>query len=236
MKITTVLFDLDGTLLPMDMDTFVNAYFGQLAKYLAPKGYEPKKLISTVWAGTKNMILNDGTHTNEERFWETFTETFGEDARNEEKSLENFYANEFNLVKGVCGYNEKAAETVRMCKSLGLDTVLATSPIFPAVATHARVRWTGLAPSDFSYISTYENSHYCKPNPKYYTELLDRLGLKAEECIMVGNDTSDDMPAAALGMKLFFLTDTLINKGNIDLSPYPHGSFDELQRFIRENA
>ena len=236
MKTTTVLFDLDGTLLPMDMDTFVNAYFGQLARYLAPKGYDPQKLIAAVWGGTKNMILNNGSRTNEEVFWDSFAETFGEESRSESDNLERFYGNEFNLVKDVCGYNAKAREVVMLAKEKGLNTILATSPIFPAVATHARVRWTGLEPSDFSYISTYENSHYCKPNPKYYTELLDKLGLVPEECIMVGNDTSDDMPALSLEMKLFFVTDTLINKGNIDISNIPHGSFDDLKKFIAENV
>lgn len=48
MKITTVLFDLDGTLLPMDQDVFIKDYFGRLARKLAPYGYEPKKLIEAV--------------------------------------------------------------------------------------------------------------------------------------------------------------------------------------------
>ena len=48
MSVTTVLFDLDGTLLPMDQDVFVNDYFGRLAKKLAPVGYEPEKLIKGV--------------------------------------------------------------------------------------------------------------------------------------------------------------------------------------------
>ena len=34
--ITTVLFDLDGTLLPMDQDRFVQSYIGRMAKKLAP--------------------------------------------------------------------------------------------------------------------------------------------------------------------------------------------------------
>ena len=36
MKLDTVLFDLDGTLLPMDQDVFIKAYFGRLARKLAP--------------------------------------------------------------------------------------------------------------------------------------------------------------------------------------------------------
>ena len=58
MKITTVLFDLDGTLLPMDQDEFTNGYFGLLMAKIAPKGYEPKKTIDAVWAGTAAMVKN----------------------------------------------------------------------------------------------------------------------------------------------------------------------------------
>lgn len=41
---TTVLFDLDGTLLPMELEEFTNTYFALLAKKAAPFGYEPKPL------------------------------------------------------------------------------------------------------------------------------------------------------------------------------------------------
>ena len=45
--ITTVLFDLDGTLLPMDQEVFVKDYFGRIAAKVAPAGYDPKRLIGT---------------------------------------------------------------------------------------------------------------------------------------------------------------------------------------------
>ena len=35
MSINAILFDLDGTLLPMDQDLFMKYYFGELAKKLA---------------------------------------------------------------------------------------------------------------------------------------------------------------------------------------------------------
>ena len=60
MKITTVLFDLDGTLLPMDQDTFIKAYFGGLAQKMIPYGYDGEKLIDAIWEGTKAMITNTG--------------------------------------------------------------------------------------------------------------------------------------------------------------------------------
>lgn len=40
-----ILFDLDGTLLPMDQEVFTKAYFQRLAAKLAPYGYEAGKLI-----------------------------------------------------------------------------------------------------------------------------------------------------------------------------------------------
>ena len=48
-KITTILFDLDGTLLPMDNAAFTKGYFKLLAARLAPLGYEPEKLVDAVW-------------------------------------------------------------------------------------------------------------------------------------------------------------------------------------------
>ncbi|MBQ8332713.1 MAG: HAD family hydrolase, partial [Clostridia bacterium] len=90
-----VFFDLDGTLLPMDYDLFIKYYFGALAKKLAPYGYEPDALIQAVWSGTKAMQLNDGGAANETRFWDRFAEILGEDVREQEKNLEDFYRNEF---------------------------------------------------------------------------------------------------------------------------------------------
>ena len=37
-QITTVLFDLDGTLLPMEVEHFTKTYFGLLAQKAAPYG------------------------------------------------------------------------------------------------------------------------------------------------------------------------------------------------------
>ena len=140
----------------------------------------------------------------------------------------DFYRNEFQNVRHVCGFHPGAAEVVRMLKAMGIRRILATNPLFPAVATHNRIRWAGLAPEDFELFTTYENSHYCKPNLSYYEEVLERLGVTPQECLMVGNDVSEDMIAEKLGMKVFLLTDCLINKEDKDISVYPSGSFEQL--------
>ena len=232
MGITTVLFDLDGTLLPMDQDTFVKDYFGRIAAKLAPQGYDPKKLMDTIWRGTTAMIKNDGCKTNEEAFWEYAVSVYGNKIVEDKRFFDEFYEFGFDKVKAVCGYHPAAAEIVHDLKSRGFRVVLATNPIFPARATQWRIQWTGMQPEDFELYTAYENSRYCKPNPRYYQDVLARLNVSAEECLMVGNDADEDMIAAQLGMSVFLLTDCLINKNDADISQYPHGGFEELRSFL----
>lgn len=234
MSIKVILFDLDGTLLPMDQDIFAKTYLGLLAKKVAVLGYEPEKFIGGIWAGTKAMVKNTGECTNEQIFWKTFCSLFSEDARKDEPYFDEYYRNEFQTVKNVCGFNEKARETVLKIKEMGYRVALATNPLFPRIATQSRIRWAGLEENDFELYTTYENSSFCKPNLDYYRFICEKLSVTPEECLMVGNDVSEDMIAEKLNMKVFLLTDCLINKNNEDISKYPHGSFDELLSYIEE--
>lgn len=232
MTVTTILFDLDGTLLPMDQDIFVQDYFGRIAAKLAPRGYDAKKLIETIWRGTGVMVKNNGSKTNEEAFWEYAVSVYGDRIVQDKQFFDEFYETEFDKIKAVCGFHPAAARLVRSLKEEGRRVALATNPIFPARATQWRIRWAGLQPEDFELYTTYENSRYCKPNLDYYRAILKQLNVKAEECLMVGNDVGEDMVAAQLGIKVFLLTDCLINKTDADISAFPHGSFDALQQYI----
>lgn len=231
--IKTILFDLDGTLLPMDQEVFLKAYLGGLAQKMAPHGYEPEMLTASIWKGTGAMVMNDGSGTNEDVFWTVFSRLMGRDTRVDEPKFAEFYENEFQNVSKSCGFNPQAAEAIREIKALGYRVALATNPLFPAIATRSRARWAGLNPDDFDLITTYETSRHCKPNPDYYRDILEILNLRPEECVMVGNDVGEDMIAESLGMQVFLLTDCIINKDNRDIAPYPHGSFPELMEFIR---
>ena len=232
MPIRYVLFDLDGTLLPMDQEVFIKAYFGGLAIKLAPLGYEPRELLGSIWKGTNAVKANDGSCTNEARFWQVFRGIYGERADRDYPAFEEFYAKDFNRVQESCGFDPRAAATVRELKRRGYTVALATNPVFPAVATECRIRWAGLEPEDFSLYTTYENSRFCKPTESYYRDVAAGLGADPRECLMVGNDVSDDMPAAATGMQVFLLTDCLIAAEGQRVEDYPHGSFEELMRFI----
>ena len=233
MKITTVLFDLDGTLLPMDQDVFVKDYFGRIAAKVAPAGYDSKQLIDTIWRGTAAMVKNDGSKTNEEAFWNYAVSVYGDKILRDKYLFDEFYETEFDKIKAVCGYHPAAAEIVHSLKEKGFRVALATNPIFPARATQWRIQWVGLQPEDFELYTAYENSGYSKPNPAYYRDVLARLNVKPEECLMVGNDVKEDMVARTLDMRVFLLTDCLINRNGDDISQYPHGSFPELLAYLR---
>ncbi len=232
-NIKAVLFDLDGTLLPMNNDEFTKGYFKLLAAKLAPHGYDPEQLVDSIWTGTAAMIKNDGKQSNETVFWAKFTELLGEKAKMDMPVFEEFYLNEFKGAKTFCGYNPKAAEAVAVAKQMGYRTVLATNPIFPVQATDSRAQWAGVTLKDFEIYTSYENIGCSKPNPEYYREIAKRLGVSPEECLMVGNDAEEDMIAETVGMQVFLLTDCLVNKKNIDISSYNQGDFDDLIQFLR---
>ena len=233
MAVKYILFDLDGTLLPMDQEKFIKAYVTGLATKMAPFGYDAKAIGEALWVGTGAMMKTDGSLRNDELFWKVFFGIVGEFGEAEMTAVEDFYHNEFQNVKHVCGFNPRAKDIVRFVREEGYIPVLATNPLFPRLATESRVRWAGLEPEDFAYITVYDNSHFCKPNPAYYEEILRVIGAEPHECVMVGNDAKEDMVAESLGMGVFLLTDCLINSENKDISNYPQGGLDELMEFIK---
>ena len=228
MPLKMILFDLDGTLLPMDQDVFTESYFRLLCKKMAALGYDADELVGAVWQGTLAMMKNDGSRLNEEAFWQAFTGVYGEKAMADKPHFDEFYRTEFQLAKSECGFDPAAKETADRLKAAGYRAALATNPLFPATATESRIRWAGFEPEDFELYTTYENIGYCKPNPEYYREVAKQLNCEPEECLMVVNDVNDDMAAAATGMKVFLLTDCLINRDKKDISLYPHGGFEDL--------
>lgn len=229
----TFIFDLDGTLLPMPrQELFLEAYFKALSIKIIPYGLEPEKLVKAIWTGTKAMINNDGTMTNEQRFWNAFCGVLGDNMRDLEPVFEDFYQNEFVVAKSTVSTNPKAKECVKLLKMKGYRVALATNPVFPRISTYTRMEWAGIDPNDFDLITTYENSSYCKPNLEYYKDILKTIAKEPEECIMVGNDVKEDMCVEKLGMSTFLLKDCLISSEEEDISQLQQGDFNDLMEMI----
>lgn len=229
--ITTVMFDLDGTLLPFEQDDFVNIYFAELCRRLAKLGYEPKHTVKSVWAGTKSMVMNDGSRLNSEAFWETFNALNADlpDARSE---CDDFYTKEFDKARACLKYTPDRKPVIERLKAAGLRVVLATNPIFPLAGVITRMAWVNLSPQDFELVTHYDNSTYCKPNTKYFEEIMQKLGVKPEECFMVGNSVAEDMVASTLGINTFLVNEFIENPENADYSGYKQGSVEEAEEYI----
>ena len=88
----------------------------------------------------------------------------------------------------------------------------------------------------FERVTSYEDCTFAKPNLDYYREILRGMGLRAEGCVMVGNDTDEDMVAQSLGMRVFLLTPCLLNRSGQDIAQYPHGDYAALLDFLRALA
>ena len=67
-----ILFDLDGTLLPMNQDEFVRHYFSLLTVRFVKIGVDPDLFKKGLFKGLEAMITNDGNRTNKKAFWDTF--------------------------------------------------------------------------------------------------------------------------------------------------------------------
>ena len=196
------LFDLDGTLLPMDMEKFVKLYFSSLCKRCTPViKIEPDALIKAMWAGTDAMTKNDNSRTNREVFWENAT-----------------------------SFTPYAKKSIDFIKKNGGRLIAATNPIFPFVATKRRLEWAGVSPDDFELVTTYENFGCCKPNLKYFEEICKKQDIKPEDSIMIGNDVDEDLCSAKLGFDTYLITDTIVNRDNKDYSDYKNGSFEEFYK------
>lgn len=63
--IKVVLFDLDGTLLPMDDKIFTEDYFTRIIEKISHQGYHSDQLVRGIWKGIKSMITNNGEKLNE---------------------------------------------------------------------------------------------------------------------------------------------------------------------------
>ncbi len=230
--LNTVLFDLDGTLLPLDQDVFIEKYFAVLAETMAKKGFDPGQVIKGVMYGTGAMLKNDGKATNCERFWQAFSAFFGRDMSVYTEDFDTFYRTEFGRVKEVTCPDCRAAECVRRLREKGYLIAVATSPVFPEVATRARMEWAGLNWKDFALVTTYDNCLFCKPNPAYYGEILGKLDRTAEQCLMVGNDVGEDMCVTDMGMQAFWLDTWPLNRKNAPTEHLQKGDFDALLKKI----
>lgn len=233
MSYAAILFDMDGTLLPMDMDNFTKSYFKLLYAKLAKHGLDAKSFGANMWQGVSAMVKNDGSMTNEDAFWKKFCVLTGLPKEVLNADCLAFYGGDFHAAKAFTGENPLAVEAVKAAHEKAPIVALATNPLFPMCGQVTRMSWVGLAPKDFDLVTSYEEDTFCKPNPQYYLSVCRRLGVKPEECLMIGNSEGEDMASAAsVGMDCYLVTDWMIADPD---HPWqgPKGTFAEMVAMLK---
>ncbi len=230
--LNTILFDLDGTLLPMDINHFMKLYFYNMGIHF--NGWtDPKKLAQNVLEATEVMIKTNDGRTNEEIFMEHFAGLIDGDIEKYKDHFTSYYDSLFSNVQASTHKSQEMIEAVKILLDKGYTLVVATNPLFPYHANIHRLEWAGMDPNWFSYISSFEDNTYSKPFIEFYQEVLGKVGKQPDECLMVGNDVSDDLTAGRLGIKTFLMTDCLLNEKNLEFHADYEGDYEDFLVFVK---
>jgi len=235
--VEAILFDLDDTLLRSDMSVFMRPYFALLGRRIS--GLLPMEVMrSHLDRGVEAMLRNNGSpKTNEEAFMEVFFDGLDVPKDILMARFKAFYEEDFDQLRTYTQSKPEARPLVQDVFRMGYRVVIATQPMFPLVAVRSRLEWAGVADFPYEWITSYEVMHACKPHPAYYQEIADHLGLPPEACLMAGDSVQMDMVAGGIGMRTFWVTDSLegtppLAKGSLD----GQGELDELYRLVRSGA
>ncbi len=229
-----ILFDLDGTLLGLDNDLFVDLYFKAMAPKLSP-WYPKGEFVPIIAAATEAMMRSKGDRG---LLCDVFREAYDLQSPVPFATLEpvylDFYRNEFEQVRAISRPLPLARSILTRAAAITPRIALATIPIFPRIAIDARLGWGNLLDFPFALITSFENMHTSKPNPNYFLEIAHRLGVAPANCLMVGNDHRDDMAAHQAGMETYLVLDDAINAGKAQHPPTYTGTLVDLHDFLQQ--
>ncbi|MBM7094393.1 HAD family hydrolase [Bacillus sp. H-16] len=234
--VKVILFDLDGTLLPMDTEAFVENYIKELAPRVAHI-MDPKQFVQALWAGTEAMIKNkDHQKTNEAVFEETFLSLIPVTKEEIWPTLDAFYEKVFPGFSHMSEPTPLAKEVVEEAVEKGYRVAIATNPVFPRAAINHRVNWAGISHIPFELVTVYEESVYTKPHTEYYKHICDQLEVNPDDCLMVGNDKQEDMSASAIGMRTYLVEGHVIDRGAPQFTIDDHGTLEDFYKDLKNGS
>jgi len=204
-RINHLLVDLDGTLLgnheiPLSLDFMRHA----LLKLKDHGGW--KKAASTLLAIKRELEIPSNNNKNSERVVNLFSERMGfpidQSRQFIKESLVGFFPKLEQHFYPVPG----AKEFLEWAKN-HFSLTLATNPVWPREIVDLRLKWAGVDPELFNVVTTATNSSACKPEAKYFTEILDHLNYDVEECLLIGDEVKMDLPATEIGLLVYIVGD-----------------------------
>ena len=234
---TTLLLDLDDTLLENDVNVFLPAYlqsFSQYVSHLIP----PEIFIQSLITGTQLMMENNQPNsTLKEVFEAYFYQITGVERDEFEILADEFYASIYPELKKSMKVIPAAINLVESAFNRGYRVVIATNPLFPKTAIDQRLSWAGLHRDRFNFelVTTYENSHFAKPNPSYFAEILGKLGWSDDRYLVVGNDLEHDIvPANVLGLPTYWIDQPEISPATELETPMARGGLGDFSAWLEQ--
>jgi len=197
-----IFLDYDGTLVEERSEEFYKLYF----KLLSKKSKLPfEKIYNLVMESVNETLENDDENiTLFEKFLEIISHKSSIGKNYWLEFFIDFYQNEFNQIKKVTIPKDNI---IKKIKKTDHQLIFASNPLFPKIAVEKRISFAGLSPNNFIYISHMENSHFAKPNPKFFKEILNSLNLDPKNCVMIG-DSDFDKASELVNIKFIHINET----------------------------
>lgn len=214
-ELKAVVFDMDDTLLSINLSAFIGVFALDEANLLAQASRKSAVSVFTSLGGAM-LELNNGeraagdTRTNQQFFADELQRRSGIPLL-EPAVLDmiEFYEREILPKKNdrlISAHpREGAHEAVEAVLDHGMRIALLTNPSFSRTCIECRMGWGDMLDMPFELVTTWEDSTRCKPCADYYLEALGKLGLSPEETLMVGNDPKRDFPSPAIGLQTAYV-------------------------------
>lgn len=208
-----VVFDMDGTLLDINLSAFITVLMKEESSLLAQVGRKnPLSVFAAYGRGLLevNAADHDGARTNRQIFDDCILRHTGIPLSDP-------------VIADVLAYYERevlparndrviaarpmpgAHKALEAVANRGLRTALFTNPSFSGACIGCRMGWADIGDAPFELVTFMENSRHCKPTADYYREGLAKMGLDPSEVLMVGNDPKRDFPVPDFGLKTAYV-------------------------------
>ncbi|NCO52973.1 MAG: HAD family hydrolase [Deltaproteobacteria bacterium] len=227
-----VLFDLDGTLLQVQMHNFIPQYISAFHAYC--RDLTSHQRLQTAMRAGIHLLLEteDGARTNQQRLFDFVAAQLELDVPLLGQRYADFLASDYEFLAPAIESLPLANALVNICTRAKIPVVLATNPVFPRQLIEARCRWAGVDLAAFDLVTSLENSCYCKPQLGYFYALAAHLGVEPQDCLMVGNDTSHDLAAGETGMTTWLVDTWIMVRKGLNFTPHFRGNHQQLYDFL----
>lgn len=234
--IDVVAFDLDDTLIRLSPN-FIPEYLTKLAHWLERAFPHTTSVSTEILASSRRMMEKEfDSERLEDFFFRDFCARTGLPRDKLADTLQAFYRQEFHTMSRYARPVYGVMGLLATLQARGYRIALLTSALFPRQAIDLRLTWAGLEDFPFDWRTSLEVVHATKPQPGFYREAAQALGIPPERWLMVGNDLVEDIiPAHQVGMAVYWVHGTVSAEEAEQLPPQtPFGPLERVVTWLQD--